>query len=127
MTWALATIAALLIGYGAIAVAGSIFAGPTAAATSVRRRVAPVLNERPGVAVAGAVFLLLVLWGGTHALGTWWGIVLLGTLIANRRHAGGGSRLSRGARPEHWVRRTATPHPKYSSTSRDVKARSVPT
>ena len=46
MTWALATIAALLIGYGAIAVAGSIFAGPTAAATSVRRRVAPVLKER---------------------------------------------------------------------------------
>jgi hypothetical protein len=70
--------------YGAIAVAGSIFAGPTAAATSVRGRVAPVLNERPGVAWAGvaAVFLLLVLWGGTHALRTWWGIALLGALIA---------------------------------------------
>src|SRR3954449_11196617 len=70
--------------YGAIAVAGSIFAGPTAAAISVRRRVAPALNERPGVAWAavGAVFLLLVLWGGTHALRTWWGIVLLGALIA---------------------------------------------
>ena len=70
--------------YGAIVVAGSIFAGPTAAATSVRGRVAPVLNERPGIAWAavGAVFLLLVLWGGTHALRTWWGIVLLGALIA---------------------------------------------
>jgi hypothetical protein len=70
--------------YGAIAAAGAIFAGPTAAATSVRRRVAPVLNERPGVAWAavGAVFLLLVLWGGTHALRTWWGILLLGALIA---------------------------------------------
>jgi hypothetical protein len=69
--------------YGAIAVAGTIFAGPTATATRVRARVAPVLNERPGVAWAavGAVFLLLVLWGGTHALRTWWGILLLGALI----------------------------------------------
>ena len=50
---------------------------------AVRRWVAPVLNERPGIAWAsvGAVFLLLVLWGGTHALRTWWGILLLGTLL----------------------------------------------
>ena len=43
-----------------------------------------MLNERPGIAWAavGAVFLLLVLWGGTHALRTWWGIVLLGALLA---------------------------------------------
>ena len=70
--------------YGAIAVAGAIFAGPTAAATSLRARVAPGLNERPGIAWAavGVVFLLLVLWGGTHALRTWWGIVLLGALLA---------------------------------------------
>jgi putative oligomerization/nucleic acid binding protein len=70
--------------YGIIAVAGAILAGPTAAATAVRRRIAPVLNERPGVAWAGvaAVFLLLILWGGTHALRTGWGIVLLGALIA---------------------------------------------
>ena len=55
--------------YGAIVVAATIFAGPTAAATSVRGRVAPVLNERPVIAWAavGAVFLLLVLWGGTLA------------------------------------------------------------
>jgi len=70
--------------YGVIALAGAIFAGPTSAATSVRRRIAPVVNERPGVAWAsvGCVFLLLVLWGGTHALRTWWGILLLGALIA---------------------------------------------
>jgi hypothetical protein len=70
--------------YGVIAVAGSTLAGPTPSAASVRRRMAPVLNERPGVAWAGvaAVFLLLVLWGGTHALRTGWGILLLGTLIA---------------------------------------------
>jgi hypothetical protein len=70
--------------YGGIAVAAALFAGPSDAATSVRARVAPILNERPGIvwAAVGAVFLLLVLWGGTHALRTWWGIVLLGALIA---------------------------------------------
>jgi hypothetical protein len=43
-----------------------------------------VLNERQGIAWAavGAVFLLLVLWGGTHALRTWWGILLLAALAA---------------------------------------------
>jgi hypothetical protein len=43
-----------------------------------------VLNQRPGIAWpgVGAVFLLLILWGPTHALRTWWGIVLLGALIA---------------------------------------------
>ena len=43
-----------------------------------------MLNEHQGIAwvVVGAVFLLLVLWGGTHALRTWWGIVLLGALLA---------------------------------------------
>jgi hypothetical protein len=30
----------------------------------------------------GFIFLLLVLWGGTHALREWWGILLLGGLIA---------------------------------------------
>jgi hypothetical protein len=32
--------------------------------------------------VAAGVFLLLVLWGGTHALRVWWGILLLGGLLA---------------------------------------------
>ena len=70
--------------YGVIAVAGAILAGPTRAAVAVRGWIAPVLNERPGIAWAsvGAAFLLLVLWGGTHALRTWWGILLLGALIA---------------------------------------------
>src|SRR3954468_4268826 len=70
--------------YGVIALAGAILAGPTTAATGARRRIAPVLNERPGVAGAGiaAVFLLLILWGPTHALRTGWGIVLLGAFVA---------------------------------------------
>ena len=68
---------------GVIALAGAILAGPTSAATAVRRRIAPVLNERPGLAWAGvaAAFLLLVAWAPTHALRTSWGILLLGALL----------------------------------------------
>lgn len=74
--------AALL--YGAIAALGAVFAGPTQPATWLRSRLAPVLNERQEI-VWGAVafiYLLLILWGGTHALRTWWGILLLAGLIA---------------------------------------------
>jgi hypothetical protein len=43
-----------------------------------------VLNERPGVAwtVAALAYLLVILWGGTHALRTLWGVALLGALLA---------------------------------------------
>ena len=73
-----------MILYGVIAVLGALLAGPTSYAVATRRRMAPVMNNRPGIvwAVAGAAFLLLVLWGGTHALRTWWGILLLGGLLA---------------------------------------------
>ena len=70
--------------YGLVAMLGAVLAGPTRAGVALRSRIAPVLNARPGVAwatVAGA-YLLLVLWGGTHALRTAWGVVLLGALIA---------------------------------------------
>jgi hypothetical protein len=74
--------AALL--YGVIAALGATFAGPSAPALWLRQRLAPVLNERQGIVWGGVAFiyLLLVLWGGTHALRTWWGILLLGGLIA---------------------------------------------
>jgi hypothetical protein len=70
--------------YGAATLAGAILAGPTAAATAVRRRIAPTLNESPGLAatVVGGVFLLLIAWGPTHALRTLWGIALLAALTA---------------------------------------------
>ena len=70
--------------YGLVTVLGTTLAGPTAAGTAVRRWTAPVLNDRPGVAWSstGAAFLLLVLWGPTHALRTWWGILILGALLA---------------------------------------------
>ena len=40
--------------------------------------------ESPGVAwgTLGLLLLLLVLWGPTHALQTWWGILLLAGLLA---------------------------------------------
>jgi hypothetical protein len=65
-------------------VRGAILAGPSRVAVATRRRLAPILNERADITWGGAAFcfLLLVLWGGTHALRTWWGILLLGGLIA---------------------------------------------
>jgi hypothetical protein len=70
--------------YGVVAVLGAMLAGPSGTATTVRRWIAPVLNGRPAIAwsAVGFAFLLLVLWGGTHALRTWWGVVLLGGLVA---------------------------------------------
>jgi hypothetical protein len=80
----LAQISWALILYGVVAVIGAILAGPLPVAVSARRFMTPYLIDQPAVAwgaVAG-VFLLLVLWGGTHALRTWWGILLLGGLLA---------------------------------------------
>jgi hypothetical protein len=84
MSSILGEIGAATILYGLTAVAGAVLAGPTRPATAVRSTLAPVINRRPGVvwAVFGFVYLLLVLWGGTHALRTWWGVLLIGGLLA---------------------------------------------
>ena len=70
--------------YGFVAAAGAILAGPTAPATKVRGWITPVLNQRAGAAwaIVGSAYLLLVLWGPTHALRVAWGIALLGALLA---------------------------------------------
>jgi hypothetical protein len=70
--------------YGVIAVLGAVFAGPSRPAVWLRQRLAPTLNDRQGIVwgAVGFVYVLLVLWGGTHALREWWGILLLGGLIA---------------------------------------------
>jgi hypothetical protein len=70
--------------YGVVMTLGAVLAGPTSRAIAVRRRIAPVLNERPAIvwAAAAAVYLLLIVWGPTHALRTLWGIALLGALVA---------------------------------------------
>jgi hypothetical protein len=69
--------------YGVVVVLGAVLAGPSSAAKTARGWIAPVLNGRPGLAFAavGSAFLLLVLWGPTHALRTAWGILLLGALL----------------------------------------------
>jgi hypothetical protein len=69
--------------YGVVVVLAAVLAGPLPAARTARDRIAPVLNERPGLAfaVVGSAFLLLVLWGPTHALRTAWGILLLAALL----------------------------------------------
>jgi hypothetical protein len=70
--------------YGSVVLLGAILAGPTAYATRLRARLAPALNASGAAvgAVIGGAFLLLVLWGPTHALRTLWGIALLGALVA---------------------------------------------
>jgi hypothetical protein len=70
--------------YGVIASLGALLAGPSSAATATRRWIAPTVNNRPAIAWGGVglAYLLLVLWGGTHALRTAWGILLLGALLA---------------------------------------------
>jgi len=70
--------------YGAIGVFGAVLAGPTRAATAVRSWIAPIVNHRPGMAwtAVALAYLLLVLWGGTHALRTPLGILILGGLFA---------------------------------------------
>jgi hypothetical protein len=70
--------------YGALIVIGAVLAGPTATASSTRRAIAPVLNDRPAIAwtVLAVAYLLLVLWGPTHALRVAWGILLLAVLLA---------------------------------------------
>jgi hypothetical protein len=72
--WTIATsllydIAAAVIVYGLIIVIAAAIAGPTRAATALRRTLAPVLREQP-VAVygfAGLVYLLVIAWAPTPA------------------------------------------------------------
>jgi hypothetical protein len=80
----LGQIAAAAIFYGLISVGAAALAGPTGWATAARRAAAPTLNHRPGIVAAGAatLFLLLVLWGPTHALRQWWGVLLFAALLA---------------------------------------------
>jgi hypothetical protein len=70
--------------YGIVGVLGAVLAGPTHAAIAVRRWMAPMLRERPGLSwgILGFLYLLVILWGPTHALRTLWGILFLGALIA---------------------------------------------
>jgi hypothetical protein len=70
--------------YGALIVVGAAFAGPTRVATAGRRRIAPILNNRPGIAwtTVAIAYIIIVLWGATYALRTATGILVLGGLLA---------------------------------------------
>jgi hypothetical protein len=79
----LRSLAYALILYGVAGLIGAWLAGPTRWATSIRQRMAPVLEDQAWI-VYGAValvFLLLIAWGPTRALREWWGILLLGGLL----------------------------------------------
>ena len=67
-----------------VALLGALLAGPSRPAVAVRSRIAPVLNDQPGIAwaVVAFVFLLAIVWGGTHALRRCGAIALLGALLA---------------------------------------------
>lgn len=80
-------IAAIL--YGLVTAIGASLAGPTRIAHRLRTSIAPALNEQPGAVAAGigGVYLLLILWGPTHALRMWWGILLFAALIAAGTYA----------------------------------------
>jgi hypothetical protein len=83
-TTALGDIGWALVFYGIAGLIAITLGGPTRVGQRVRGWIAPTLNERQGWAwgaVAG-IWLLLIFWGGTHALRTWWGIVLIGALLA---------------------------------------------
>jgi hypothetical protein len=72
------------VAYGLFVVAGAVLAGPTRWATSLRRHMAPTLNDAQAIAwgaLAGFV-VLLAAWGPTHALRTWWGVLLFAGLLA---------------------------------------------
>ena len=73
-----------LVFYGVVTVVGTILAGPSRWATSLRRHAAPTIVHRPGVywGSAAVLYLLVVLWGPTYALRKSWGILLLAGLSA---------------------------------------------
>ena len=76
--------------YGLVTVAGALVAGPSHPATALRHWLAPALNTRPELTwgTAAFVYLLVVLWGGTHALQTLWGSpAARGALRRRRRRA----------------------------------------
>jgi hypothetical protein len=110
-----------LIVYGVLTVMGAVLAGPTRVATTLRTWLAPTLNTRPAIVwgITGATYVLLVLWGPTHALRTPIGILVLGVLVSLgvyvlRRQtlqefpdAGHGKRPGLMVRAEDWWSRRA--------------------
>jgi len=70
--------------YGVCLVGAALLGGEGRAAVAVRQHLAPIVNDSPGVTWGAAAFawLVLALWGGTHALRVWWGLALAAGLLA---------------------------------------------
>jgi len=70
--------------YGAVAVGGALLAGVTRPAVALRGYIGPWLNERIWLVsgIVAVAYLALILWGPTHALRQWWGILLFAALLA---------------------------------------------
>ena len=79
----LRAVAVALIAYGLIALIGAWLAGPTRWATAARSRLAPVLHDQAWIvyATVAALFLLVIAWGPTESTRTWFGILLLASLL----------------------------------------------
>jgi hypothetical protein len=67
-----------------VIVAAAWLAGETRPAIAIRKALAPSLRDSPAIAysVAGAVLLLIVLWGPTPAFRNFWWIVVFAVLLA---------------------------------------------
>jgi hypothetical protein len=80
----LRTIAASTIAFGVLAFLAAWLAGPTGAATAIRRECSPWIRRRRLTAwsIAGAVFLILVAWAPVAAFRKPLGILILALLIA---------------------------------------------
>ena len=83
-TGLLAEVAWALVIYGVVMLLGAVLAGPSGVARRVRGGIGPTLRDRPGIAwaVLAGIYLLLVLWAPVPALSTWYGVLVLGGLVA---------------------------------------------
>jgi hypothetical protein len=79
----LRAVAVALIAYGVLVLVGVWLAGPSRYATWCRERLAPTFREQAWIIYASvaAVFLLVLAWGPTQSTRTWFGILLLGSLL----------------------------------------------
>jgi hypothetical protein len=70
-------IARNLVATGILVFLFALFAGPLRSARWLRAHIAPLFRSRPGLVWggAGAIFLLLVLWGPLPILRTWYGFI----------------------------------------------------
>ncbi len=69
---------------GILIVLGAFLAGPTRAATAIRRFISPLFIGGPGArwGVGAAIFLVMVLWAPLPALTNWFGILVFAAILA---------------------------------------------